>query len=60
MGGTVKKPRPEIELQPDAWERFDRFVRDIAKGGPQHRTASKPKANRAKSPERKRRSASKN
>jgi hypothetical protein len=31
-----------IELVPDAWARFERFVKDIAKAGPQHRVA-KPK-----------------
>jgi hypothetical protein len=28
-----------IELEPDAWARFERFVQDIAKAGPQHRIA---------------------
>jgi hypothetical protein len=28
---------PEIELHPDAWERFTEFVKRIAKAGPQHR-----------------------
>ncbi len=27
----------EIELHPDAWERFTEFVKRIAKAGPQHR-----------------------
>jgi hypothetical protein len=32
-----------VELEPDAWTRFERFVQDIAKAGPQHRVAkSKP------------------
>jgi hypothetical protein len=34
------KPKPkldEIELHPDAWERFTEFVKRIAKAGPQHR-----------------------
>jgi len=25
------------DLYPDAWQRFERFIRDIAKAGPQHR-----------------------
>jgi hypothetical protein len=25
----------EVELVPDAWPRFERFIRDIAKAGPQ-------------------------
>jgi hypothetical protein len=39
-----KSANAEPELKPDAWERFERFVRDIAKAGPQHRT--KPKVGR--------------
>jgi hypothetical protein len=54
-----RKARDEIELEPDAWPRFERFIRDIAKAGPQHRTAIKPKASLAKSAARKRRSAPK-
>jgi hypothetical protein len=39
-----KKPeRPEIELEPDAWPRFERFVKAIAKAGPQHRVIPKLK-----------------
>jgi hypothetical protein len=37
----------EIELQPDAWERFERAVKVVAKSPPQHR-AAKPKAKKAK------------
>jgi hypothetical protein len=38
----MPKPRKDhdekpIELEPDAWSRFERFVKDIAKAGPQHR-----------------------
>jgi hypothetical protein len=44
----MAKPRTqEVELVPDAWRRFERFVRNIAKAGPQHR-AAKPKKLRAK------------
>jgi len=32
------KSEPEIELHPDAWDRFTEFVKRIAKAGPQHRT----------------------
>jgi hypothetical protein len=39
----------EIEFHPDAWPRFERFIRDIAKAGPQHRKG-KPKAEKPKSP----------
>jgi hypothetical protein len=40
-----QKPAPnpdDIELHPDAWDRFTDFVKRIAKAGPQHRTP-KPK-----------------
>jgi sugar phosphate isomerase/epimerase len=42
-------PRPrktgpkDIELIPDAWPRFERMVKAIAKAGPQHREAPPPK-----------------
>jgi hypothetical protein len=32
-----RKAEPEIELHPDAWDRFTEFVKRIAKAGPQHR-----------------------
>jgi hypothetical protein len=35
-----QKPAPksdEIELHPDAWERFTEFIKQLAKAGPQHR-----------------------
>jgi hypothetical protein len=41
----VKSPKKEesaIELVPDAWPRFEQFIKRVAKSGPQHRTA-KPK-----------------
>jgi hypothetical protein len=42
MAKSPEKPvkEPEIELHPDAWERFGEFVKRIARAGPQHR---KPK-----------------
>jgi hypothetical protein len=48
IGGT----HADIELVPDAWPRFERFIRQIVKAGPQHRPAnpSKPRAKGAKSP----------
>ena len=54
-----KSPAPkskEIELEPDAWPRFERFIRQIAKSGPQHRSrapAKGTKKSRAKTPQRK-------
>jgi hypothetical protein len=29
---------PEVEIQPDAWEKFERAVDNVVKGGPQHKT----------------------
>jgi hypothetical protein len=52
-----KKDRAdEIELEPDAWERFERAVAVVVKSPPQHRTAKprpdkparKPKAAKGK------------
>jgi len=31
------RPSKKIEFEPDAWERFERFIGDIARAGPQHR-----------------------
>jgi hypothetical protein len=40
---SVKKAaEPDIELHPDAWERFTEFVKRIAKAGPQHRAKKGP------------------
>jgi hypothetical protein len=41
----MAKPRKtqdekRVELVPNAWSRFERFVQDIAKAGPQHRSQS--------------------
>jgi hypothetical protein len=35
------KEAPEIELVPDAWPRFERFIKQVAKAGPQHREEKK-------------------
>jgi hypothetical protein len=40
----AKDSRSEIELHPDAWERFERAVGTVAKAPPQHRKAKKAKA----------------
>jgi hypothetical protein len=45
----AKASKKAIELHEDAWPRFERFIRDIAKAGPQHRKA-KPKGKTVKSP----------
>jgi len=34
---------PKIELEPDAWPRFERFIKAAAKTGPKHRLTKKPK-----------------
>jgi hypothetical protein len=47
----MAKAHKEIELQPDAWERFERAAKVVAKSPPQHRV--KAKAKKAKSPKRK-------
>ncbi len=36
-----KRESREIELAPDAWERFERAVSVVAKSPPQHKVASK-------------------
>jgi hypothetical protein len=41
-----KRDKAEIELEPDAWSRFERAVDVVAKSPPQHRT--KAKAGKAK------------
>ncbi len=39
--GTKQSKQTDIELEPDAWRRFERAVDVVAKSPPQHRT--KPK-----------------
>jgi hypothetical protein len=55
----MKKAKPdlsEIELVPDAWPRFEQFIKKVAKAGPQHRKPSEgeptasPKPRRRKEP----------
>jgi hypothetical protein len=44
---NAKKLKPkidEIELVPDAWPKFEQFIKEIAKAGPQHRAPAKTKA----------------
>jgi hypothetical protein len=45
--GTSKKKGEKldlVELVPDAWPRFEKFIREIVKAGPQHRVpTAKPK-----------------
>ncbi len=40
------KPKDEmaaVELEPDAWERFERFIKKVAQVGPKHRPTPKAK-----------------
>jgi hypothetical protein len=50
MAGKTPRKKTDIELQPDAWRRFERAIDVVAKSPPQHR---KSKAKRAKSPQKK-------
>jgi hypothetical protein len=48
----AKTPAKEIELHPDAWERFERAASVVAKTPPQHRVAKeKDKPSEKKSAE---------
>jgi hypothetical protein len=44
----AKTPIKEIELHPDAWERFERAAGVVAKSPPQHRVAKKKTAKKSK------------
>jgi hypothetical protein len=51
MNRERKKAGEQIEMQPDAWSRFERAVDVVAKSPPQHRAAPKrprKKARKAK------------
>jgi hypothetical protein len=41
FGAMAKAPEKEIDLVPDAWQRFERAVKVVAKSPPQHRKAKK-------------------
>jgi hypothetical protein len=43
----AKDPK-EIELHPDAWQRFERATEVVAKSPPQHRVAKKKVAKKTK------------
>jgi hypothetical protein len=49
---TKKKPKlakaPDIEIEPGAWERFEKLVKSAAKMGHQAHARSKPRAQRKK------------
>jgi hypothetical protein len=40
----VKSDKSKVEFEPDAWERFERAVKVVAKSPPQHRSKKKPKS----------------
>lgn len=49
MEWELKRAKPtEIELVPDAWAKFEKFVKGIVKAGPQHRPAKSGPARPAK------------
>ena len=48
MARPASKKEP-IDLEPDAWERFERAVTVVAKSPPQHRVKSKTKKKKRKS-----------
>jgi hypothetical protein len=37
-----KSDPKDIELHPEGWPRFERFIKQIAKAGPRHKTSSAP------------------
>lgn len=43
MAKSASNKEKEVELEPDAWERFERAVNVVAKSPPQHREKPKPK-----------------
>jgi hypothetical protein len=54
VGHRLKKPQSkksetEIEIEPDAWQRFERAAGVVAKTPPQHRTKQKKKRKSANS-----------
>jgi hypothetical protein len=51
----AKTPDKEIELVPDAWPRFERFIKQIVKAGPQHKAdGESPKKKKKAATKRKR------
>jgi hypothetical protein len=44
---AAKKSKFKLELEPDAWARFERAVDVVAKSPPQHRTKSNVKRKRS-------------
>jgi hypothetical protein len=50
MAKSSKKiqTKSDIELVPDAWPRFENFIKEIVKAGPQHRVTPKIRKQKAK------------
>jgi hypothetical protein len=46
----TKRTDAKIELEPDAWERFERAVKVVAKSPPQHRVKKAKAKKRKKKP----------
>lgn len=47
-----KKSESKIEIEPDAWVRFERAVDVVAKSPPQHRVKAKVKKKKSPEPHR--------
>ena len=55
MAKSPKKKSPALEIVPNAWPRFERFIKEVAKAGPRPRQAPKnvtPKPGKEKSQKR--------
>jgi hypothetical protein len=48
MGKSSSDSTKDIELHPDAWQRFERAADVVAKAPPQHRVAKKKVAKKIK------------
>jgi hypothetical protein len=54
MKGKTKPKPPDIELHPDAWERFEKAVDVVMRSPPKHRTKKKSEPEARPSPSTKR------
>jgi len=48
MAHPPKKDAKEIELEPDAWGRFERFIKKAAKTPPKHRSTKERPASKGR------------
>lgn len=60
MAKIEKAQKPEPEIYPDAWSRFERATDVVVKAPPQHRTAKPKKASRKAGAVKQKRRANKN